>query len=47
MNLNFASIWESIADLIPNQNAMICGEDQKTWSEYEDLASRLATSLSS
>tara|TARA_B110000503_G_scaffold89886_1_gene135998 strand:- start:5059 stop:6693 length:1635 start_codon:yes stop_codon:yes gene_type:complete len=45
MNLNFASIWESIADLIPNQNAMICGEDQKTWSEYEDLASRLATSL--
>jgi 3-oxocholest-4-en-26-oate---CoA ligase len=45
MNLNFASIWESIADLIQNQNAMICGEDQKTWSEYEDLASRLATSL--
>ena len=45
MNLNFASIWENIADLIPNENAMICGEDQKTWSEYEDLAARLATSL--
>jgi len=45
VNLNFASIWENIADLIPNENAMICGEDQKTWSEYEDLAARLATSL--
>ena len=45
MNLNFASIWENITDLIPNENAMICGDEQKTWSEYEDLAARLATSL--
>ena len=27
MNLNFASVWEMIADLIPDNDALICGEE--------------------
>jgi 3-oxocholest-4-en-26-oate---CoA ligase len=45
MNLNFASIWENTANLIPNKIAIVCGEDKKTWKQYDDAASRLATAL--
>lgn len=29
MELNFASLWENIADLIPNETAIICGDQKK------------------
>ena len=31
MNLNFASVWEMIADLIPDNDALICGEEVVNW----------------
>jgi fatty-acyl-CoA synthase len=45
MNLNFASIWENTANLIPNKTAIVCGDNKKTWKEYDDVASKLATAL--
>ena len=45
MNLNFASIWENISDIIPDQTAVICGENEKTWAEYDSTAAKLASAL--
>lgn len=46
MNLNFATIWEEISDILPEKTAMICGNEKKTWAEYEKAASKLASALS-
>ncbi len=45
MNLNFASIWENTSDLIPNETAIVCGENSKTWQEYNEIAAKLASGL--
>ena len=45
MNLNFASIWENITDIIPDQTAIICGDKEKTWAEYDNTAAKLASAL--
>jgi len=45
VNLNFASIWENTTNLIPDEVAIICGDDKKTWRQYDDIASKLASAL--
>ena len=35
MSLNFASVWEMIADLVPDNDALICGEDIVSWKSYD------------
>ena len=45
MNLNFASIWENISSIIPDQTAIVCGDQKKTWAEYDDIAAKLASAL--
>ena len=45
MEFNFATLWEKTADLIPNETAIICGDEQKTWGEYENVSAKLATAL--
>ena len=45
MNLNFASVWEMIADLIPDNDALICGEEIVSWQDYDLRSSKLATAL--
>ena len=45
MNLNFASVWEMIADLIPDNDALICGEEIVNWRDYDLRSSKLATAL--
>ena len=45
MEFNFATLWEKIADLIPNEAAIICGDEEKTWGEYENVSAKLATAL--
>ena len=45
MNLNFASVWEMIADLIPDNDALICGEEVVNWRDYDLRSSKLATAL--
>ena len=46
MNLDFASVWEMISDIVPNNNALICGDEIVTWKEYDDKSSRIASALS-
>tara|TARA_B100001142_G_scaffold113072_1_gene115115 strand:+ start:5313 stop:6932 length:1620 start_codon:yes stop_codon:yes gene_type:complete len=46
MNLDFASVWEMVSELVPENDALICGEDIVTWKEYDDSASKIASALS-
>lgn len=46
MNLDFASVWEMVSDLVPENDALICGEDIVSWKEYDDSASKIASALS-
>ena len=45
MELHLASIWESIADAIPHEAALIHGSRVHTWREFDDRAARLASAL--
>ena len=47
MNLDFASVWETVADLVPENDALICGEDIVSWKDYDLLSSKIAAALSS
>ena len=47
MSLNFASVWEMIADLVPDNDALICGEDIVSWKSYDSRSSKVASALSS
>ena len=42
MELHYATIWESIADTIPDATALVHGDTVKTWAQYDDRAARLA-----
>ncbi len=42
MEMHFATVWESIADVIPDAPATTNGERTLAWSEYDDQAARLA-----
>ena len=46
METHFATLWENISDVIPDRKALICGNIERTWREYDDRAARLATLLS-
>ncbi len=45
MAVDFATAWESIADLIPDREALVCGDVRRTWFDYDDRAARLASLL--
>ena len=45
MNLDFASVWEMISDIVPDNDALICGDEVVTWKEYEEKSSKIATAL--
>lgn len=42
MQRHFADIWETVADAIPDDIALVHGETRRTWKEYDDRAARLA-----
>jgi 3-oxocholest-4-en-26-oate---CoA ligase len=42
MEMHFATVWESIADAIPNQVAITHADDSRTWAEFDDRAARVA-----
>ncbi|MFK8025672.1 MAG: AMP-binding protein [Ilumatobacter sp.] len=42
MEMHFATVWESIADAIPDHPATSHGSVTRTWAEYDDRAARLA-----
>lgn len=45
MKWHFADIFETIAELVPDQPALIEGKTRRSWREYEDRAARLAAAL--
>lgn len=42
MELAYATIWESIADAIPDRPAVVQGDRRLSWADYDDRAARLA-----
>jgi fatty-acyl-CoA synthase len=45
MQMHFATVWEAIADAIPDRPALVHGEARRTWREFDDRAARLARAL--
>jgi len=42
---NFAVVWAGIARVVPERVAIVCGEREVTWRDFNDRASRLASYL--
>ncbi|QXC59418.1 AMP-binding protein [Aquihabitans sp. G128] len=42
MERHFATVWESVADVVPDEVAVVQGELRRTWRDLEDRAARLA-----
>ena len=45
MEMHFATVWESIADAIPDLPAVTHGDTTRSWREYDDRAARVANAL--
>ena len=45
MEMHYATIWESIADAIPEATAVVHGSTQRTWAEFDERASRVAAAF--
>ncbi len=42
MEMHFASVWESIADAIPDHVAITHADTSRTWAEFDDRSARIA-----
>jgi 3-oxocholest-4-en-26-oate---CoA ligase len=42
---NFGTVFESVADAIPEHTALVQGERRRTWREFDERAARLAAAL--
>ena len=42
MEMHFATVWESIADAIPDRPAITHADTTRTWSEFDDRSARIA-----
>jgi 3-oxocholest-4-en-26-oate---CoA ligase len=42
---NFGTVFESVADAVPDHIALVQGERRRTWREFDERASRLAAAL--
>src|SRR3954469_24553698 len=45
MRTQFASIWEAVADVVPDQTAIVQGVRRLSWRDYEHRAARLAGAI--
>jgi len=45
MEMHYATLWEAISDVIGDRDAIVNGDVRRTWSEYEERASRLASAF--
>ena len=45
MRAQFGAVWESIADAVPEQAAVVQGDRRVSWRDYEQRAARLAQAL--
>jgi 3-oxocholest-4-en-26-oate---CoA ligase len=42
---NFADVWETVADCVPDAPALLCGDRVVTWSEFDHRADGIAALL--
>ncbi|MDQ1519115.1 MAG: 3-oxocholest-4-en-26-oate---CoA ligase, partial [Actinomycetota bacterium] len=45
MNWNFATVWESVGDALPDRLAIVQGDTRRTWREFDDRSARVANGL--
>ncbi|MCU1498999.1 MAG: fatty-acid--CoA ligase [Acidimicrobiales bacterium] len=45
MERHFATVWESVADVVGDQVAIVQGDVRRTWHDFEDRAARLAAAF--
>lgn len=45
MDWNLATVWESVADAMPEHTVIVHGENRRTWRELDSRASRVAGAL--
>jgi fatty-acyl-CoA synthase len=45
MEMHFATVWEAIADTVPDVTAVAHGETRRAWREYDERAARLAAAF--
>ena len=45
MEMHFATVWESIADAIPDHPAITHGDLTRSWREYDERAARIADAI--
>ncbi|MFN6121916.1 MAG: AMP-binding protein, partial [Actinomycetes bacterium] len=45
MELHFATVWEAITDQIGDTTAVVHGDVRRTWSEFDERSSRLASAF--
>ena len=45
MEFNLADLWERVADAVPDQEAMVCGDRRLTYAAADERATRLAHHL--
>ena len=43
---NFAAVWSRLARVVPDREALICGDRVVRWADFDDRAARLASWLS-
>ncbi len=39
---NFAAVWDGLASIVPDRDALVCGDRRITWAEFRARATRLA-----
>jgi fatty-acyl-CoA synthase len=42
MEMHFATVWESIADVIGDATAIVHGDTRRTWTQYDNRSARIA-----
>jgi fatty-acyl-CoA synthase len=45
VDLHYATVWETVADTVPDELAVVHGDDRLTWAAFDDRAARLAAGL--
>jgi fatty-acyl-CoA synthase len=45
MEMHFATVWEHIADTVPERIALVHGDTRRSWREYDERAARFAAAL--
>ncbi|HJL96046.1 MAG TPA: acyl-CoA synthetase [SAR86 cluster bacterium] len=45
MEIQYASVWEKNSDVIPDKTALICGDNEVSWKDFDERAAKLASVL--